>query len=158
MADTPMLRSRASILLLSLGVVAGAQTGAPLRPRISARVTMQLDSASTAIFDARAFDLSVSSAVNPAAEIQLVKNAGPQTGALLQLSANGAHVPSAKLVRTDDDLADLIACLLHASARDVRYRVDGVVRELEDAAADHRKEDVVLAGTRRLERFTLVKK
>jgi hypothetical protein len=70
---------------------------------------------------------------------------------------HGAHVPSAKLVRTDDDLADLIACLLHASARDAKYRVD-LPRELDDPASDQRHEDVVLAGTRRLERFTLVKK
>lgn len=81
-------------LLFVLGAAAAAQTGAASRPRVSARVTMELDSADTAVFEARAFDLTVSSATsaNPT-EIQLVKNAGPHTGALVQLSASGARIP-----------------------------------------------------------------
>jgi hypothetical protein len=70
---------------------------------------------------------------------------------------HGPRVPSHSLLRTDDDLADVMACLLHASARDARYRVE-VPRTITDPATDARTEDVVLAGTRRVERFTLVKK
>lgn len=72
-------------------------------------------------------------------------------------STHGPRVASAELLRTDDDLADLIACLLHASARDARYRVE-VPRDVDDAASDARIHDLVLAGTRRLERFTLVQR
>ena len=75
---------------------------------------------------------------------------------------HGPSVPSSRLLRTDDDLAALIACLLHAGARDAKYRVV-LPRELdlEKAAADHhdqRELEAVLAGTRRLERFDLVRK
>jgi hypothetical protein len=70
---------------------------------------------------------------------------------------HGPRVPSPALVRTDDDLADVIACLLHAFSRDARFRVE-VSRGLDDAAGDTRSENIVLAGTRRLERFTLTKK
>jgi hypothetical protein len=86
--------SRAFFLLFALGVCAAAQAPAAPRPRVSARVTMQLDTATAAVFDARAFDLTVTSSTTPnGAEIQLVKNAGPHTGDLVQLSASGAHVP-----------------------------------------------------------------
>lgn len=53
------------------------------------RVTLRVDSTTTAGFDARAFDLTVSPAGPQMgnAEIQLVKKAGPQTGVLLSLSA-----------------------------------------------------------------------
>jgi hypothetical protein len=70
---------------------------------------------------------------------------------------HGSRVPSAELLHCDDDLADLIACLLHASARDAKFRVD-IPRDIEDTSTDARQEDLVLAGTRRLERFTLAKK
>lgn len=70
---------------------------------------------------------------------------------------HGSRVQSAALLRTDDDLADVIACLLHSGARDARYRVE-IPRGDDDAASDARTEDLVLAGTRRLERFSLVKK
>ena len=75
---------------------------------------------------------------------------------------HGPSVPSKLLLRTDDDLADLIACLLHASARDARYRIV-LSRELDlDSEAtehrDTRQYDLVLAGTRSLEHFDLVKK
>jgi hypothetical protein len=70
---------------------------------------------------------------------------------------HGARVASADLLRTDDDLADLIACLLHAGAREARFRVD-LPRDSDDPATDARIHDSVLAGTRRLEKFTLAKK
>ena len=69
----------------------------------------------------------------------------------------GARVASADLLRTDDDLADLIACLLHAGAREARFRVD-VPRDIADPATDARIHESVLAGTRRLEKFTLTKR
>jgi hypothetical protein len=70
---------------------------------------------------------------------------------------HGSRVASNQLLRSDDDLADLIACLLHAGAREARFRVE-VSRELHDAAADRRTYDAVLAGTRQLERFMLAQK
>lgn len=70
---------------------------------------------------------------------------------------HGPRVVSNQLLRSDDDLADLIACLLHAGAREARFRVE-VPRKLEDPRADRRMHDSVLAGTRRLERFHIVKK
>jgi hypothetical protein len=72
-------------------------------------------------------------------------------------ATHGTRVPSSTLLRTEDDLADLIACLLHAGSREARYRID-IPRDPDDPAADRREEDLVLVGTRRLERFTLVKK
>lgn len=69
----------------------------------------------------------------------------------------GKRIASKDLLRCDDDLADLIACLLHAGSREAHFEVD-VNRELGDPAADQRIHDPVLAGTRRLERFVLVKK
>jgi hypothetical protein len=70
---------------------------------------------------------------------------------------HGSQVQSSLLLRSDDDLADLIACLLHASAREAKYRVE-IARDLDEPAGDLRQEDLVLAGTRRLERFILAKK
>jgi hypothetical protein len=69
----------------------------------------------------------------------------------------GKRVQSSQLLRTDDDLDDLIACLLHAQSREARYRVEAE-RDLENPDADHRKHDRVLAGTCRVERFTLCEK
>lgn len=69
----------------------------------------------------------------------------------------GGRVASGELLRCDDDLADLIACLLHAGAREAKFRVD-LDRDLEVAEADRRRLDPVLGGTRLLERFELVKK
>ena len=65
------------------------------------RVTLQLDSGTTARFDARAFELRVSSpatgGTGSGAEIQLVKPAGPHTGDLVRLSASGARSPMAQI-------------------------------------------------------------
>ena len=70
---------------------------------------------------------------------------------------HGSQVPSKVLLRTDDDLANLIACLLHAGAREAKFRVD-LPRDIEDAATDARVVEPVLADTRLLEKFTLTKK
>jgi hypothetical protein len=69
----------------------------------------------------------------------------------------GKRVDSRQLLHTDDDLADLIACLLHANSRQACYRVE-VERDLENPEADQRLHDLVLAGTCELERFALCKK
>ena len=69
----------------------------------------------------------------------------------------GKRVHSSQLLRTEDDLADLIACLLHAQSREARYRIEAA-RELQNPDADHRMHDRVLAGTCWLERFTICKK
>lgn len=65
------------------------------------RVTLQLDSGTTARFDARGFELRVSpTGAGPSgsgAEIQLVKPAGPHTGDLVRLSASGARSPMAQI-------------------------------------------------------------
>src|SRR5690348_3242115 len=86
--------SHALFLLLVPGIAAQAQAPAVPRPRVSARVTMQLDTPTTAVFDARAFDLTVSPGrARCGAEIRLVRNAGPRTGDLVQWSASAARVP-----------------------------------------------------------------
>jgi len=77
-----------------------AQQAQPLVAPI-VRVTLQLDSSTTARFDARGFELRVSSAggggTGNGAEIQLVKPAGPHTGDLVRLSASGARSPTAQI-------------------------------------------------------------
>jgi hypothetical protein len=69
----------------------------------------------------------------------------------------GKRVDSSQLLHTDDDLADLISCLLHANSRQACYRVE-VERDLQNPEADRRRHDLVLAGTCKLERFALCKK
>jgi len=63
------------------------------------RVAMQLDSITTARFDARGFELRVSppGAGRPGAEVQLVKRAGAHTGDLVRLSASGTRAPEARI-------------------------------------------------------------
>ena len=68
---------------------------------------------------------------------------------------HGARVASRDLLRTDDDLADLIACLLHAGGREARFRVE-LPRDLNDPTTDLRVHESVLAGTRLLERFDML--
>ena len=67
------------------------------------------------------------------------------------LPERGARISSAEIpLRCDDDLADLIACLLHARAADARYRVE------VPAVADESVEPEFDAKlNRRIERFTL---
>jgi len=65
------------------------------------RVTLSLDSATTAQFDARDFDLNASQRVaaqdasTAGAEIRLVKRAGAYTATLVSLSVSGARLPAA---------------------------------------------------------------
>lgn len=86
---------------MALGSTSHAQEAA--RPLASpvVRVTLQLDSGTTARFDARGFELRVSpageGATGSGAEIQLVKAAGPHTGDLVRLSASGARSPTAQI-------------------------------------------------------------
>ena len=70
------------------------------------------------------------------------------------LPERGASIDSSAIrLRCEDDLADVIACLLHAHAGDARYRVD-VVRARTDA--DAAEFDPKLSY--RVERFTLHRK
>ena len=90
----------AALLPLALSTAATAQEASP--PRISlspvVRVTLQLDSASTARFNAHGFDLRVAQNAMPtSAEIELVKVAGPSTGDLVRMSAAASHAPSATI-------------------------------------------------------------
>jgi hypothetical protein len=67
------------------------------------------------------------------------------------LPERGARMSSAEIpLRCDDDLADLIACLLHARAADARYRVEVPATTDESAVPEF---DAKL--NRRIERFTL---
>jgi hypothetical protein len=77
--------------------------------------------------------------------------------ALAAFEIHGAQVSSAALPVNDGDLADVIACLLHSSSRDARFQVE-VPRDIHSPDSDARTEDTVLAGTRKLERFTLARK
>ena len=77
--------------------------------------------------------------------------------AVAAFEQHGPRVISSKLLRTDDDLADLIACLLHANAREAKYRVE-IPRNPDDETGDHRVHDPVLGGTRQLERFHLIQR
>ena len=88
-------------LATALGSTSRAQEATPpLAPPI-VRVTLQLDSGTTAQFNARGFELRVSSAgagrATSGAEIELVKPAGPHTGDLVRLSASGARSPQAQI-------------------------------------------------------------
>lgn len=64
-------------------------------------------------------------------------------------SISSAEIP----LRCDEDIADLIACLLHARAADARYRV--FVRAAADDAAESEFDSKL---NRRFERFTLSRK
>ena len=88
-------------LATAVGSTSRAQEAPPPLASPIVRVTLQLDSGTTAQFDARSFELRVSSAGKGAAgngaEIQLVKPAGPHTGDLVRLSASGARSPMAQI-------------------------------------------------------------
>lgn len=92
--------TRRVALCVALSLAATTAT-AQDAPRVSlspiVRVTLQLDSTSTARFDAHGFDLRVSQSALPmsGAEIELVKQAGANTGQLMSLSASGGHAPLA---------------------------------------------------------------
>jgi hypothetical protein len=99
--QTSVMRSPKLLsLAIALGLLVrpiGAQE--PAKPSLIpvVRVSLQIDSLSSAQFDARDFDLSTmqSMTAGSAAEIRLVKRAGPHTGVLLGLSVSGTRVPSA---------------------------------------------------------------
>jgi hypothetical protein len=88
---------RATVATLIWAGIAGAQ----MPPKVSfspvVRVTLEIDSASTAHFEARGFDLRVGPATTSGSEVQLVKQAGAYTNELVRLSANGARLPSATI-------------------------------------------------------------
>lgn len=89
---------RCAFALVLLAILdAGAQVAS--RPALApiVRVSLHIDSASTAQFDARDFDLSAAQATpsGSTAEVRLVKRPGPHTGVLLGLSVNGTHIPNA---------------------------------------------------------------
>ncbi|MCP5525108.1 MAG: hypothetical protein H7A46_26585 [Verrucomicrobiales bacterium] len=69
----------------------------------------------------------------------------------------GARMDSVALLQervlNDEDIADLVACLLHAGSADARYRVEVPRKE---ADADHGEFDRAL--NYRVERFTLIKR
>lgn len=95
------LRSLVSPLVLcsALSTVSFAQE--PVKPAAwpTVRVTLHVDSGTTARFDARGFELRVSPAGtgSTGAEIQLVKQAGAHTGDLVRLSASGTRAPAAQI-------------------------------------------------------------
>jgi hypothetical protein len=95
----PSMSSRVlSLVPLALPLaVALAQNSPRIALSPVVHVTLNVDSASTAQFDARGFDFSASQggALSSAAEIRLVKRAGPHTGVLLSLSVNGSRIPGA---------------------------------------------------------------
>lgn len=94
----PMLTRVAPFAVLTFALTAvHAQDAPKIAGAPAVRVTLRVDSLSTAQFDARDFDLSAAQAgaSSPAAEIRLVKRAGAHTGVLLTLSVNGTHIPSA---------------------------------------------------------------
>lgn len=96
------LPAQCAALCAALALTA-ATAAAQDTPRISlspiVRVTLQLDSASTARFEAHGFDLRVSQSVLPTsgAEIELVKQAGVNTGRLMSMSASGGRAPTATI-------------------------------------------------------------
>jgi hypothetical protein len=91
------LRYRATCFALLLAVRAEAQTATHISFSTVVRVSLQIDSASTAEFTARNFDLRVArddASASATSEIQLVKRAGVHTGSLVRLSASGLHAAS----------------------------------------------------------------
>lgn len=84
-----------TLLSLAFSGVASAQEPPKVSLSPVVRVTLQIDSASTARFNAHGFDLRVvQSGVPSAAEIELVKVAGANTGNLVSMSANAGRAPS----------------------------------------------------------------
>jgi hypothetical protein len=59
------------------------------------RVALELDSATTARFDAHGFDLRVGAVVTSGSEVQLVKQAGSFTNELVRLASSGARLRAA---------------------------------------------------------------
>jgi len=97
------LRSLVPFLALASGLRTVAHAQEAATPAVSplVRVTLQLDSGTTARFDARGFEMRVSPTTagtgGSGAEIQLVKQAGAHTGDLVRLSASGTRAPAAQI-------------------------------------------------------------
>lgn len=95
------LRSLVPFLALASALRTVAHAQEPATPAVSplVRVTLQVDSGTTARFDARGFEMRVSPAGTggTGAEIQLVKQAGAYTGDLVRLSASGARAATAEI-------------------------------------------------------------
>ena len=83
--------------LLAVSCVAGAQTAPPRPPLSVVRVTLQVESDSTVRFYVDGFELKVSPSGLPGvnAEMQLVKQAGVNTGMLLAMAGRRQHAPNA---------------------------------------------------------------
>lgn len=91
----------AGALLTVATRITAAQQQQPKSVSPIVRVTLNLDSVTTAQFEARDFDLNASQRVaatdpaNAGAEIRLVKRAGAYTATLVSLSVSGSPLPSA---------------------------------------------------------------
>jgi hypothetical protein len=91
------LRHRTSCFVLLFAIRAEAQTATHVSFSTVVRVSLQIDSAASAEFMARNFDLRVArddASASATSEIQLVKRAGVHTGSLIRLSASGQHATS----------------------------------------------------------------
>jgi len=93
----PHRRVLIRLLPIVLGSTAFAQEASKISLSPVVRVTLQLDSASTARFNAHGFDLRVAQNAPTSAEIELVKVAGPSTGDLVRMSAAAIRAPSATI-------------------------------------------------------------
>jgi hypothetical protein len=105
--------TRVAAALLICACAAAAQTP----PRISfspvVRVSLAIDSATTARFEARGFDLRVGQAAASGSEVQLVKQAGAYTNELVRLSASGTRLPSIVIEVLDSVGAPAATVQLH---------------------------------------------
>ena len=134
------MRHRTFTAFLALASALGSASHAQAPEKTLAspfvRVTLQLDSSSTARFDARGFELRVSPSTpgSPSAEIQLVKPAGAHTGDLVRLSASGKRAPAAEIEILDS---------LGVAATTVRLRDVAVVSDHVVLSTSR----VALAGT-----------
>jgi len=96
-----MTRRRAATLAVSacfaLAAAVGAQSVPPRTTSSVVRVTLQVDSDSSVRFDVDGFELKVSPSGMPGvnAEMQLVKQAGVNTGTLLAMAGRKVRAPSA---------------------------------------------------------------
>ncbi len=125
----------AAIVLVVAAAAAMGQTPATMP---SARVTLQIDSATVARFDARSFDLGVTQQAPwpdgsaAAAEIQFVKQAGAFSGDLIRLGASGARAPSGTIEVLDSlgaatltvHLSDVVVVSDHISLSSARVALE----------------------------------
>jgi len=124
-------------LASALGSASHAQPPAKALASPFVRVTLQLDSGSTARFDARGFELRVAPSTpgSPSAEIQLVKQAGAHTGDLVRLSGTGARAPAAEI----EILDSLGTATTTVRLRDVAVVSDQVVLSTSRVALEQQR-------------------